>query len=117
MYLAACTAGPANVPDTPETPKTIAADAPNSLDTAAVDDPAAADDDDPTPLPTLRIIESAAHPAASRNAPKHQHNMIPFEAAAMSSGADIEQFAEMWRDSVRKGMHDNSGDDDDDDAD
>lgn len=41
--------------------------------------------------------------------------MIPFEAATMSSGHDIEQFAEMWKDSVKanmQGADDNSDGDD-----
>ncbi|KAF6757482.1 cytoplasmic protein [Ephemerocybe angulata] len=33
-----------------------------------------------TALPEFRYIDSPAHPAASRNAPIHQHNMVPFEA-------------------------------------
>ncbi|KJA16961.1 hypothetical protein HYPSUDRAFT_79852 [Hypholoma sublateritium FD-334 SS-4] len=135
LYLAACAAeaAKANASDDPTvttTPKDAghdkndtpsADDAPGVTgDTAANDDTTPTDDakneddeeeDDASPLPTFRIIETAAHPAANRNAPKHQHNMIPFEAATMSSGHDIEQFAEMWRDSVRKGMHDSDSDD------
>lgn len=51
-------------------------------------------------IPEFRYIDSAAHPAASRNAPVHQHNMVPFEALQLSSGQDIEGFAEMWKNEV-----------------
>ncbi|KAF7314227.1 hypothetical protein MKEN_00895100 [Mycena kentingensis (nom. inval.)] len=44
--------------------------------------------------PELRVIDSAAHPAASSTAPANQHNMVPFEALALSSGVDIDAFAE-----------------------
>lgn len=53
-----------------------------------------------TALPEFRYIDSQAHPAASRNAPIHQHNMVPFEALQMSSGQHIEGFAEMWKNEV-----------------
>ncbi|KAF8170075.1 cytoplasmic protein [Pholiota molesta] len=64
-------------------------------------------------LPILRVIDSAAHPAAARNAPAHQHNMLPFEALDMSSGRDIAQFAGAWQRSVSESMRE---DDDGDDA-
>ncbi|KAF9472111.1 D123-domain-containing protein [Pholiota conissans] len=57
-------------------------------------------------IPELRVIDSASHPAATKNAPAHQHNMIPFEALKMSSGQDIEEFADMWKESVRESMKD-----------
>ncbi|KAF8957242.1 D123-domain-containing protein [Flammula alnicola] len=57
-------------------------------------------------LPVLRVIDSASHPAAVSNAPVHQHNMIPFEAVNMSSGRDIEEFADMWKESVKESMKD-----------
>ncbi|KAF9554714.1 D123-domain-containing protein [Agrocybe pediades] len=53
-------------------------------------------------LPSLRVIDSPSHPAASSNAPAHQHNMIPFEAVKMSSGRDNEEFAELWKKSVEE---------------
>lgn len=56
--------------------------------------------------PELRVIDSRTHPAAISNAPAHQHNMVPFEALEMSSGRDIEQFAEAWRDNIQESMKD-----------
>jgi hypothetical protein len=50
--------------------------------------------------PEFRYIGSASHPAAQRNAPTHQHNMVPFEALQMSSGRDIESFAAIWKSEV-----------------
>lgn len=52
-------------------------------------------------IPVLKVIDSRAHPAANRNAPQHQHNMIPFEALNLSSGRDIEQFSDLWQQEVR----------------
>ncbi|KAF5315292.1 hypothetical protein D9619_007381 [Psilocybe cf. subviscida] len=60
----------------------------------------------PPRLPVLRVIDSAAHPAATSNAPAHQHNMIPFEAVSLSSGRDIEEFADTWQASVKESMRD-----------
>jgi hypothetical protein len=54
-------------------------------------------------LPEFRVIPSRAHPAAARNAPANQHNMVPLDALTIASGRDIEQFAEAWREEVRKG--------------
>lgn len=56
-------------------------------------------------------MDSPSHPAASRNAPAHQHNMVPIEALAMSSGRDVQEFASMWHDEIRKTMEDQDGDD------
>jgi len=53
--------------------------------------------------PTLRVIDSRAHPAAARNAPEHQHNMVPLEALTLSEGRDVEEFAAAWMDQVRRG--------------
>jgi hypothetical protein len=52
--------------------------------------------------PRLMVIDSAYHPAANHAAPEHQHNMIPFEALALSSGKDIQEFADLWYDEVKK---------------
>nr|GAT60350.1 predicted protein [Mycena chlorophos] len=52
----------------------------------------------------LRVIDSRAHPAATSNAPAHQHNMVPFEALSLSSGRDIEDFAEVWKDEIEKSV-------------
>ena len=54
--------------------------------------------------PVLRVIDSALHPAATKNAPAYQHNMIPFEAVSMSDGRDIEEFADLWKESVKETM-------------
>jgi hypothetical protein len=58
--------------------------------------------------PVLRIVDSHAHPAASRNAPTHQHNMIPLEALSLSSGRGVMDFKHAWEEEVRKGMQDAS---------
>lgn len=55
-------------------------------------------------LPDFRVIDSRAHPAATSNAPAYQHNMVPFEALSLSSGKDIEQFADLWKDEVHKSL-------------
>lgn len=55
--------------------------------------------------PLLKVIDSRAHPAANRNAPEYQHNMIPFEALNLSSGRDIEQFSDLWQQEVRESMN------------
>ena len=57
-----------------------------------------------THLPVLRVIDSPSHPAAAANAPAHQHNMIPFEAVSMSNGLNIEEFADLWKDSIKESM-------------
>ncbi|KAJ6508862.1 D123-domain-containing protein [Mycena sanguinolenta] len=51
-------------------------------------------------IPELRVIDSRSHPAAMSSAPANQHNMIPFEALNMSSGRDIEEFAEAWKEGI-----------------
>jgi len=52
--------------------------------------------------PQLKVIDSRTHPAATRNAPVNQHNMIPFEALTLSSGRDIEQFSDLWQNEILK---------------
>ena len=59
-----------------------------------------------TRLPVLRVIDSPSHPAAAANAPAHQYNMIPFEAVSMSNGLNIEEFADLWKDSVKESIKD-----------
>jgi hypothetical protein len=59
--------------------------------------------------PVFRVIGSRSHPAATKNTPTHQHNMVPFEALEMSSGNDIEGFAELWRQSIQESMRDDDG--------
>jgi len=53
-------------------------------------------------FPVLRVITSNAHPAAARNAPANQHNMVPREALEMSAGRGAEEFREMWESEVRR---------------
>jgi len=55
-------------------------------------------------LPAFKVIDSPAHPVAASNAPIHQHNMVPFEALSLSSGKDIEEFAETWANEIRTSM-------------
>ncbi|KAJ7147470.1 D123-domain-containing protein [Mycena crocata] len=54
--------------------------------------------------PELRVIDSRAHPAATSNAPEHQHNMIPFEALSLSSGRDIQEFADAWQEGIEESV-------------
>lgn len=54
------------------------------------------------PRPVLLVIDSASHPVAMRNAPAHQHNMIPFEAMSLGTGRDIEEFSDVWKESVKE---------------
>ena len=61
--------------------------------------------------PELRVVDSPSHPAATRNAPAHQHNMVPIEALAMSAGRDAQQFADAWQEEIRKSMAGESDDD------
>jgi hypothetical protein len=56
-----------------------------------------------TPAPTLRVIDSPAHPAATRNAPQYQHNMVPLEALTLSEGRNMEEFASAWMEQVTRG--------------
>lgn len=62
--------------------------------------------DSPQTLPVFKVIDSPAHPAAASNAPIHQHNMVPFEALSLSSGKNIEEFAEVWRNEIQISMRD-----------
>ena len=55
------------------------------------------------PTPTLRVIDSPAHPAANRNAPQYQHNMVPLEALTLSEGRNMDEFAATWMEQVRRG--------------
>ena len=57
-------------------------------------------------------MDSPTHPAAARNAPAHQHNMVPIEVLAMSAGRDVQQFADAWQEEIRKSMAGESDDDD-----
>jgi len=55
-------------------------------------------------IPLLKVIDSRSHPAATRNTPANQHNMVPFEALALSSGRDIEQFSDLWQEEIQKSV-------------
>ncbi|KAG8931897.1 hypothetical protein FRC02_001982 [Tulasnella sp. 418] len=56
--------------------------------------------------PILRVIPSATHPSASRNAPANQHNMIPMEALELSQGRSIQDFQDTWIDQIKRAMED-----------
>jgi len=64
-----------------------------------------------TPTPVLRVIDSQGHPNATRNAPEHQHNMVPLEALTLSQGRNMEEFAAAWTDQVRHGAVADDSDD------
>lgn len=55
-------------------------------------------------LPRFKAIDSPSHPAANHNAPLHQHNMIPFEALNLSTGRDIEEFADLWKEEIASSL-------------
>ena len=65
-----------------------------------------------TPTPALRVVDSQGHPTATRNAPEHQHNMVPLEALTLSQGRNMEEFATAWVDQVRRGAVADDSDDD-----
>ncbi|TFK73559.1 D123-domain-containing protein [Pluteus cervinus] len=52
--------------------------------------------------PVFKVIDSLSHPIVTRNAPAHQHNMVPFEALSLSNGRNIEDFANLWKESVQE---------------
>ncbi|TRM62867.1 D123-domain-containing protein [Schizophyllum amplum] len=64
----------------------------------------------PPPIPQFKYVDSPAHPFARSNAPAHQHNMVPLEALSLSSGRDIAEFAEVWREEVARGTRENDDD-------
>ncbi len=57
----------------------------------------------PIPAPALRVINSPAHPAATRNAPQHQLNMVPLEALTLSEGQNMEELTTAWMNQVARG--------------
>ncbi|KAG1788856.1 D123-domain-containing protein [Suillus plorans] len=59
-----------------------------------------------SPAIHLRIIDSPLHPLASRNAPAYQHNMLPMEALALSSGRDINDFSDLWKNEIQQSLND-----------
>jgi len=56
--------------------------------------------------PQFKVVDSRTHPAANSSAPAHQHNMVPFEALSLSSGRDIQEFADLWRAGIKDSMED-----------
>jgi hypothetical protein len=56
--------------------------------------------------PKFKVIDSKTHPAAVTNAPAYLHNMVPFEALSLSSGKDIEEFSDAWKQGIQESMHD-----------
>lgn len=52
----------------------------------------------------LRVVDSPSHPFATRNAPTHQHNMVPLEALALSSGRDVDSFAGALQEEIQRSM-------------
>lgn len=50
--------------------------------------------------PEFRIIDSRAHSAVNSKVPAHQHNMIPFDVLTLSSGSNIEEFSEKWKEGL-----------------
>ena len=66
---------------------------------------------DYSPQPKLRVVDSPSHPAAMRNVPAHQHNMVPLEALTISSGRSMQDFAGALQEEIRKSMQDDSDDD------
>jgi len=57
--------------------------------------------------PRMAVIDSHTHPAVTNNAPANQHNMIPFEALSLSSGRDIQEFADLWQEEIKKNLEGN----------
>lgn len=66
----------------------------------------------PSFQPKVKVIDSRMHPAASHNAPMHQHNMVPLEALTLSSGRNVQDFAETLADAIRNSTLDGSSDED-----
>lgn len=62
--------------------------------------------------PEIRVVDSRSHPAAARNAPIHQHNMVPMEALALSSGRTTEEFMQVWQDQLQTSVRDQDSDND-----
>ncbi|KAG8906631.1 hypothetical protein FRB99_006419 [Tulasnella sp. 403] len=56
----------------------------------------------PDCVPVLKVIDSRHHPLAARNAPAHQHNMMPREALELSQGQSMQDFQDLWLDQVRR---------------
>lgn len=61
--------------------------------------------------PALRVVDSRSHASAARNVPIHQHNMVPMEALALSSGRNMEEFAQAWQEELHRSTVDKNSDD------
>lgn len=61
--------------------------------------------------PELRVVDSPSHPSATRNAPAHQHNMVPIEALMLSSGRNMSEFADVWQQELRRSAADDEDED------
>lgn len=57
-------------------------------------------------LPILRVIDHPAHPAANRNAPTYQTNMVPVEMVEMSAGRTADEFRQAWNEAIEAGFAD-----------
>lgn len=60
----------------------------------------------PSSLPVVKVIDSRMHPAAIRNAPTHQHNMVPSDVLNLSDGQSIGDFARLWQDELNRTLED-----------
>lgn len=58
----------------------------------------------PAMPPTLRVVDSRTHPAATRNSPANQHNMIPREALELSEGRTVEEFRTAVEEEIGKAI-------------
>ncbi|KZS93583.1 cytoplasmic protein [Sistotremastrum niveocremeum HHB9708] len=55
-------------------------------------------------LPVFRVIDSPSHPLVNRNAPKHQHNMVPLDALAFGSGQDPKSLSRNLADAIMQSV-------------
>ncbi|TXT08823.1 hypothetical protein VHUM_02951 [Vanrija humicola] len=72
--------------------------------------------DDRPRLPVLRVIDSAAHPEANRNAPAFSANMMPLEMLEMSQGRSLAELQAAWEAAMAAGLTGDGDDDSDDDS-
>jgi hypothetical protein len=52
-----------------------------------------------------QFLHSGQHPAATCDAPAHQHNMLPVKALVLSSGRGIHEFSDLWQKGIHASMH------------
>jgi hypothetical protein len=55
----------------------------------------------PASEPQLRVIDSREHPAATRNVPANQHNMVPREVLEFSAGRTVEEFGRVLEGEIK----------------